>query len=110
MVYPIQPYPVVKLDGTIVYIDPKTNKEINKMLASEAKEISNASIKKELDNLFSWMVSSAQSGLTSAIYSMASPQLQKKKAIIDYLKYLGYIVDSRTTGNTLELYISWGNS
>lgn len=28
MVYPVRPYPFKKLDGTWVWIDPKTNKEI----------------------------------------------------------------------------------
>ncbi len=44
MVKPVQPYPLKKLDGTWVYIDPATNKEIKQMnerireLADEAKQ------------------------------------------------------------------------
>lgn len=35
MVNPIQPFPMRKLDGTIVWIDPKTNKEITEVGMNE---------------------------------------------------------------------------
>ena len=35
MVYPVQPYPIKKLDGTWVWIDPKTNLEIRENTMNE---------------------------------------------------------------------------